>query len=116
MVQRLRYFFKPESNSTLRSHLTKHCAVVKNNPTNDQAQMSTECGVWNFDPDMVREMMRNLSMFSENLICRQNLQPKSSESPAEQACCGRQPCYRHLLPSDSAEYNSAVIQSTTTLL
>ncbi|KAD1274136.1 hypothetical protein E3N88_43079 [Mikania micrantha] len=53
-------FLKPESNSTLRSHLTKHCVVVKNNPPNDQAQMSTECGVWNFNPDMVREMMRNL--------------------------------------------------------
>ena len=53
-------FLKPESNSTLRSHLTKHCVVVKNNPANDQAQMSQECGVWNFDPDMVREMMGNL--------------------------------------------------------
>ncbi|KAD4584027.1 hypothetical protein E3N88_21628 [Mikania micrantha] len=53
-------FLKPESNSTLRSHLTKHCIVVKNNPANDQAQMSQECGVWNFDPDMVREKMGNL--------------------------------------------------------
>ncbi|KAD3640368.1 hypothetical protein E3N88_29591 [Mikania micrantha] len=53
-------FLKPESNSTLRSHLMKHCVVVKNNPANDQAQMSQECGVWNFDPDMVREMMGNL--------------------------------------------------------
>ncbi|KAD6118952.1 hypothetical protein E3N88_10223 [Mikania micrantha] len=53
-------FLKPKSNSTLRSHLMKHCVVVKNNPANDQAQMSTECGVWNFDPDMVPEMMRNL--------------------------------------------------------
>ncbi|KAD5960630.1 hypothetical protein E3N88_12102 [Mikania micrantha] len=53
-------FLKPESNSTLRSHLTKHCVVVKNNPANDQAQMSQECGVWNFDPDMVGEMMGNL--------------------------------------------------------
>ncbi|KAL8208875.1 hypothetical protein R6Q57_008287 [Mikania cordata] len=54
------FFLKPESNSTLRSHLTKHCVVVKNNPANDQAQMSQECGVWNFDPGMVREMMGNL--------------------------------------------------------
>ncbi|KAD2803999.1 hypothetical protein E3N88_37376 [Mikania micrantha] len=53
-------FLKPESNSTLRSHLTKHCVVVKNNPASDQAQMSQECGVWNFDTDMVREMMGNL--------------------------------------------------------
>ncbi|KAD4180425.1 hypothetical protein E3N88_29016 [Mikania micrantha] len=53
-------FLKPESNSTLRSHLTKHCVVVKNNPANAQAQMSQECEVWNFDPDMVREMMGNL--------------------------------------------------------
>ncbi|KAD1137716.1 hypothetical protein E3N88_43226 [Mikania micrantha] len=53
-------FLKPESNSTLRSHLTKHCVVVKNNPANDQAQMSQKCGVWNFDPDMDREMMGNL--------------------------------------------------------
>ncbi|KAL8253993.1 hypothetical protein R6Q59_032214 [Mikania micrantha] len=43
-------FLKPESNSTLRSHLTKHCVVVKNNPASDQAQMSQECGVWNFNP------------------------------------------------------------------
>ncbi|KAL8259493.1 hypothetical protein R6Q59_027446 [Mikania micrantha] len=46
-------FLKPESNSTLRSHLTKHFVIVKNNPGNDQSQMSTKCGVWNFIPGMV---------------------------------------------------------------
>ncbi|KAL8248126.1 hypothetical protein R6Q59_004994 [Mikania micrantha] len=60
-------FFKPESNYTLRSHLTKHCVMVKNNPTNDQAQMSTECGVWNFDLNMVREMMANNTNFAQKL-------------------------------------------------
>ena len=53
-------FFKHESNSSLRNHIQKHCMAVKNNPEAGQSSMSQDAGIWNFDPNILREMMGNL--------------------------------------------------------
>ncbi|KAL8231543.1 hypothetical protein R6Q57_001321 [Mikania cordata] len=67
-------FLKPESNYTLRSHLTNHCVMVKYNLANDQAQISTEWGVWNSSPDMVREMMGNVEIQEITRAARSRLE------------------------------------------
>ena len=50
-------FYSSQSNSTLKSHLQKHCKSVKNTPGSSQSQMSKEGGVFNFNVERVRERM-----------------------------------------------------------
>ncbi|KAI3743136.1 hypothetical protein L1987_60839 [Smallanthus sonchifolius] len=53
-------FFKKESNSTLKTHLEKSCPSLKNIPGEGQASMISEGGIWNFDPNIVRDRMTKL--------------------------------------------------------
>ncbi|KAI3826958.1 hypothetical protein L1987_01018 [Smallanthus sonchifolius] len=53
-------FLGKDSNTSLKMHMEKSCPSLKGIPSEGQASMTSEGGIWNFDPNTVRDRMTRL--------------------------------------------------------
>ncbi|KAI3761006.1 hypothetical protein L1987_51411 [Smallanthus sonchifolius] len=53
-------FLEKDSNTSLKTHMEKSCPSLKGIPSEGQASMTSEGGIWNFDPNIVRDRMTRL--------------------------------------------------------
>ncbi|KAI3829322.1 hypothetical protein L1987_03442 [Smallanthus sonchifolius] len=53
-------FLGKDSNTSLKTHMEKSCPSLKGIPSEGQASMTSEGGIWNFDPNIVRDRMARL--------------------------------------------------------